>query len=172
MKRFLFALMVLAPFALFANDAHSNVETDILERTVNFLIFIAILYYLLADKLKAFFANRTNSIQTELDKVQDMLKASQQRVAEAKQEVENAKKIANELVTTANNDVEAIKRKIEETVDQEIAYLSKSLDEKITLETKKVKREVVQNVLDQLLSNENIAMSENDLANIVLKKVA
>ena len=170
MKKILFMLSAILPLALFANE--TNVETDILERTVNFFIFIAILYYLLADKLKAFFTDRTKSIQAELDKVQDMLKESDKRVADAKQEIEDAKKLAEELIHSANSDIEAIKTKIEVAVEQEIAFLSKSFDEKTELETRKVKKEVVQNVLEQLLSNENIALSQEELAYIVLKKVA
>jgi F-type H+-transporting ATPase subunit b len=172
MKKILFILSVIAPFALYGSDSHANVETDILERTVNFLIFISILYYLLADKFKAYFSNRTQSIQGELDKVQEMLKASETRVSEAKLEVENAKKIANELVVSASNDVESIKKKIEVAVEQEIAFLSKSFDEKTDLEIRKVKKEVVENILDQLLSNDNIALSQDEVASIILKKVA
>ncbi|MEA3289606.1 MAG: F0F1 ATP synthase subunit B [Campylobacterota bacterium] len=172
MKKILFTLFVATPLALFASDAHASVETDILERTVNFFIFAAIIYYLLADKIKAFFSDRTSSIQAELDKVQDMLKSSEQKVAEAKQGIEDAKKVADELVASANSDIDSIKQKIEAAVDQEIAYLSKSFDEKIELESRKVKKEVVENVLDQLLSDENIALSQDELANIILKKVA
>jgi len=170
MKKILFALSVVVPLSLFANDA--NVETDILERTVNFFIFVAIIYYLLADKVKTFFADRTKSIQADLDKVQDLLKASEKRVADAKLEIENAKKVAEELVESANNDVDAIKKKVEVALEQEITYLSKSFDEKTELETRKVKKEVVQNVLNQLLSNENIELSQNELTNIITKKVA
>jgi F-type H+-transporting ATPase subunit b len=170
MSKKIFALLAVAPMALFASDA--NVETDILERTVNFLIFISILYYLLADKIKTFFSDRTKSIQSELDKVQEMLKASETKVAEAKQEIENAKKIAGDLVDSANNDVEAIKSKIEATVEQEIAYLSKSFDEKTTLEVRRVKKEVVESILNQLLSDDNVEISQEDITNVILKKVA
>jgi F-type H+-transporting ATPase subunit b len=170
MNKKIFTLLAIAPLALFASDA--NVETDILERTVNFLIFISIIYYLLADKIKAFFSDRTQSIQAELDKVQEMLKASEDKVSEAKQEIENAKKIAAELVDSAKSDIESIKSKIEANVEQEIAYLSKSFDEKTALEARRVKKEVVESVLDQLLSDENIAVSQQDITNIILKKVA
>eukprot|EP01156_Anaeramoeba_ignava_P014523 Anaeramoba_ignava/a609460_21.p2 GENE.a609460_21~~a609460_21.p2 ORF type:complete len:171 (+),score=35.54 a609460_21:466-978(+) len=170
MSKKIFALLAVAPMALFASDA--NVETDILERTVNFLIFISILYYLLADKIKTFFGDRTKSIQSELDKVQEMLKASETKVAEAKQEIENAKKIANDLVDSANNDVESIKNKIEATVEQEIAYLSKSFDDKTALEVRRIKKEVVESVLNQLLSDENVEISQEDITNVILKKVA
>lgn len=170
MNKKIFSLLALAPLALFASDA--NVETDILERTVNFLIFISIIYYLLADKIKIFLTGRTASIQSELDKVQEMLKASETKVAEAKLEIENAKKIASELVESAKNDVDSIKNKIEKSVEQEIAYLSKSFDEKTALEARKVKKEVVESILNRLLSDDNIAMSQEDISNIILKKVA
>lgn len=170
MKKILFMLSAITPLALFAQSG--DVETDILERTVNFFIFAAIIYYLLADKLKTFFTDRTKSIQGELDKVQDMLKESDKKLSDAKQEVENAKQVAEELILAANNDIEAIKTKIEVAVEQEIAVLNKSLDDKSELETRKVKQKVVQSVLEQLLSDENIALSQEDLANIVLKKVA
>jgi len=170
MKKILFMMLVASPLALFAND--SSVQTDILERTVNFFIFIAIIYYLLADKIKVFFSERTKSIQSELDKVQEMMKESEKKVLDAKQEIENAKKIADELVTSANDDVEAIKRKIENAMENDIAILSKSFDDKTELEVKKVKQEVVQDVLDQLLSDENIDLTQEELTNIVLKKVA
>ena len=172
MKKLLFALSVIVPFALFGNESHADVQTDILERTVNFLIFASILYYLLADKLKAFFSDRTNSIQSELDKVQDVLKESERKVSEAKLEIESAKKIANELVESAKNDVASIKSKIEAAVEQEIAFLSKSFEDKTELELRKVKKEVVESILDQLLSNDNIALSQDEVANIILKKVA
>jgi len=169
-KNLLTLLFISSPLALFASGGETNY--DIVERTVNFLIFAAIIYYLLADKLKAFFKDRTASIQSELDKVQEMVKASEKKVSDAKLEVDNAKKVAEELVASANNDVESIKAKIETAVEQEIAYLDRSFDEKTELETKKIKREVVQSVLEELLSSDNIDLSQDELASIVLKKVA
>jgi F-type H+-transporting ATPase subunit b len=68
--------------------------------------------------------------------------------------------------------VSSIKQQIESLLEQEITYLTKSLDDKIEVETKKVKKEVVEDLLNELLSNENINLSQDDLANIVLKKVA
>ena len=170
MKKILFTLSVIIPVSLFASDA--GVETDILERTVNFFIFVAIMYYLLSDKLRTFFGERTESIQSELDKVQEILKESDKKLVDAKQEVENAKKVADELISTATSEVEAIKTKIDVATEQEIASLSKSFDNKTELEVRKVKKEVVENVLNQLLSDDNIALSQKDLANIITKKVA
>ena len=93
MKRMLLLGLAIVPVALFANEG--AVETDIVQRTVNFIIFAGILWYLLADKIKAFFAERSLSIQSELDKVQDTLKASQEKVKDAQKKLEEAKKQGN-----------------------------------------------------------------------------
>ncbi len=170
MKKLLFILSCVAPLSLLASSG--DVETDILQRTVNFFIFVAILYYLLADKARAFFSGRSASIQGELDKVQQVLKESETKVTDAKTGLEDAKKLASEIVESANADITSIKQTIEDTITQEIAGLSKSLDDKVEVETRKVKKEVVSEILEELLNTDNIALSQEELANIILKKVA
>ena len=90
MKRMLLLGLALVPVPLFANEG--AVETDIVQRTVNFIIFAGILWYILADKIKAFFAERSLSIQAELDKEQDTLKASQEKIKNAQKKISGSKK--------------------------------------------------------------------------------
>ena len=163
-------LAALAPMALFASS--EGAETDIVQRTVNFIIFAGILWYLLADKIKAYFAGRTASIQAELDKVQDSLKASQDKVEEANKKLEEAKALATEIVDGAKADVDSVKKRVSDAVDAEIANLEKTFDERIKVETSKTKRQIVSEVLDELLSSDNVSLTQDELANIVLKKVA
>ena len=170
MKRILLLGLALAPLALFANEG--AVETDIVQRTVNFIIFAGILWYLLADKIKAFFAERSLSIQSELDKVQDTLKASQDKVKDAQKKLEEAKKIATEIVEGAKADIDSVKQKVATAVDSDIINLNKNLEEMMKVETSKAKKEVVTEVLEELLSSDNIKLTQDELANIVLKKVA
>lgn len=172
MKRILLlGLVALAPVALFASEG-AETNYDIVQRTVNFIIFAAILWYLLADKIKAFLANRTLSIQSELDKVQDTLKASQDKVADAHKKLEEAKKLATEIVESAKADVDSVKQKVAVAVDTDIANLNKNLDEMMKVELSKAKKQVVTEVLEELLSSDNIKLTQNELVNIVLKKVA
>lgn len=171
MKRMLLLGLALAPVALFASS-EGAVETDIVQRTVNFIIFAGILWYILADKIKAFFAERSLSIQAELDKVQDTLKASQDKVKDAQKKLEEAKKIATEIIEGAKADIDSVKQKVATAVDTDIANLNKNLEEMMKVETSKAKKEVVTEVLEELLSSENIKLTQNELANIVLKKVA
>ena len=170
MKRILLLGLALAPVALFASEG--AVETDIVQRTVNFIIFAGILWYLLADKIKAFFANRTLSIQAELDKVQETLKASQDKVSDAQKKLEEAKKLATEIIEGANADIDSVKQKVATAVDADIANLNKNLDEMMKVEISKAKKQVVTEVLDELLSSGNIQLTQSELVNIVLKKVA
>lgn len=171
MKRILLLGLALAPLALFASS-EGAVETDIVQRTVNFIIFAGILWYLLADKIKAFFADRTLSIQAELDKVQDTLKASEDKVNAAKKQLEDASKMAAEIVENAKNDIDSVKEKVSVAVNSDIANLEKNLEEMIKVETSKAKKEVVKEILEELLKSDNIKLSQDELVNIVLKKVA
>lgn len=171
MKRVLLLAMAMVPVALFASEG-AETNYDIVQRTVNFIIFAAILWYLLANRIKAFFANRTLGIQAELDKVQESLKASKDRVTEAQQKLDDAKKIAAEIIEGAKSDVDTIKQKVATAIDLDIANLNKNLDEMIKIEISKAKKEVVAEILDELLKSENIKLSQDELVNIVLKKVA
>lgn len=158
MKRVLLLLaMAMVPVALFASEG-AETNYDIVQRTVNFIIFAAILWYLLADKIKAFFANRTLGIQSELDKVQDSLKASKDRVAETFCLIFSISDFALSIISAS--------------VDADIANLSKNLDEMIKVEISKAKKQVVAEILDELLNSENIKLSQDELVNIVLKRVA
>jgi len=168
-KKWLFVIAIFLPVILFAGE---DVQTDIVPRTVNFLIFIAIIYYLLADKLKAYFDERSQSIQTQLDEVQRKLEESKRKMELAKAEVENAKSIASELVKDSMADVSSIKNKIAKSYENEMTTLLKSYNDKIELETRRAKKEVVAEILDELLNDSNITITKDNLQNIILRKVA
>ena len=170
-KTLLLSILAFAPLALFASS-EGAVETDIIQRTVNFVIFAAILWYLLADKIKAYFAGRTLEIQSELDKVQDTLNASQAKFDEVKKQLDDAKILAAEIVEDAKEDINSVKTKVIAAVDAEIVNLAKNFDSKIEVETRKAKKEIVSEILEELLNSDSLAMSEEELANLVIKKVA
>lgn len=171
MKRILLLAIAMVPVALVASEG-AETNYDIVQRTVNFIIFAAILWYLIADKVKAYFANRTLGIQAELDKVQDSLKASKDRVTDAQKKLDDAKKIAAEIIEAAKSDVDNIKQKVSLAIDSDIANLNKNLEEMIKVEISKAKKQVVLEILEELLKSDNIKLSQDELVSIVLKKVA
>jgi hypothetical protein len=71
-----------------------------------------------------------------------------------------------------SDEVENIKAKVLQDVEAEIAHLEKSFDDKTQIQMKKAKAEVVEEILNELLKDENLELSQTKLADIVMKKVA
>ena len=173
LKKYMVFLFLVSPIALLASSGHSeNVETDIGVRVINFAIFAGILYYLLADTIREFFSSRIASIQGDLDRVQKILKESQSKRDVALSKIEEAKKIAEDIVTMANSDIETLQNKIENDALHTISGLEKQFDDRCAMEIKKAKEIVVKEILEELLDNDNINLSKKELSNIITKKVA
>jgi len=169
MKSLKLLLLITVPALLFGSEHGS--EVDIVPRTVNFIIFVAILYYLLNDKLRDFFNNRKKEIQNELKMVEEKLAESNKKTEDAKAELEKAKELASSLVENTKNELDNIRQKVINKYEEEIKVVEKAFEERIELETKKMKKEVVEEVLDEILKD-GLSLDQKDLTNIVLKKVA
>lgn len=171
MKTFLF-FCVLAPLGLFASSAAGEVETDIVERIINFVMFVGILYYLLANRIKEFFVQRKDDIASELEKVQQRLKETKKLKEEAESKLQNAKKMAEEIVASAKKEAVLIREKAEETKKQDLDNIARSYRENMELEKKKAQREVVREIMGELFEEGGMQMDNEGYAQIVLKKVA
>jgi F-type H+-transporting ATPase subunit b len=167
----LLLILLVAPIAIFASDSHS-VNTDIVERTVNFIIFVSISYYVLADKAKDFFSSRANDIKSKLEQVKELKAKSEAKKNKAQEKFDNATQLAVQLVEDAKSDINSIKTTIEDNINHDIKQLSKSLDEKCDIETKKMKKEIVEEILEELMNDENISITQDNLSTIILNKVA
>ena len=74
MSRILVIMLMISTYAL-ASDAESA-GTDIVQRTVNFVLFAGLVWYLVAEPAKNYFGSRSEAIADELKKVQDRLNES------------------------------------------------------------------------------------------------
>ena len=91
MKKFLcITLCVVFPSLLLASA--SIEETDFVQRVINFVIFVAILWYFAFDSIKGIFVNRKNAIaarlqeaQNNFHKVKQEKEAAQKRLEESKE---------------------------------------------------------------------------------------
>jgi F-type H+-transporting ATPase subunit b len=164
MKKIL-ALISLSA-ALFANEAASH-GTDIVPRTINFLIFAAILWYLIGDKVKKFFQERRESIARKFQEIEEKLKESKARKEALKAQVSEAKHMAQEIIETAKKEAELIEKKIKEQLEEEIALLQKHFEEFKTNEIKKTKQEAIKEYLNEIF--DEIHISSEDAAKLVLK---
>ncbi len=152
--------------ALFASEAAAG-HTDIIPRTINFLIFAAILWYLVGDKAKKFFAERKERIAKRFQEIEEKLKESKARKEALKAQVSEAKQMANEIIETAKKEAELIEKKIKAQVEEEIAILQKHFEEFKENEIKKTKQEAVKEYLDDIFKDVHI--TSEDAAKLVLK---
>jgi F-type H+-transporting ATPase subunit b len=168
----LFTVISLISVSLFASGGEHGGNTDIIERTFNFVIFAGIIYYLIADPLKNFLRNRTDSIKKEYDKVQERLKETETAKKEAEDNLAKAKETAKVIVADAQKEAETLKRKLENSLEQDIATIEKQHQNKIEFEQNLIKREIVNEVIDELLAKDNIGLDQKSLTQAVISKVS
>jgi len=173
MKKIIVTLGLMA-VSLFANEhasaAHVSLsDTDFIPRVINFVIFVGILWYLLADKVKTFYSDRSKAIADSFAEVETKLKESKVQKEALKEEVKLANKKAEEIVNTAKKEAELLKSKVLENAKADIEMLNKQFNEQKAYEEAKMKKDVVENYLNNLVKD--IHLSSEEVANIVTKKV-
>jgi F-type H+-transporting ATPase subunit b len=156
----------------FASGGAGTGETDIIQRAVNFAIFAGILYYLLAEPMKAYFSGRSKQIADELEKVQERLRDSKRAREAAEQKIEDAKKFAEDLMTTAKKENKILNERIMQQCEADLENITKQNAGLMGLEQRKMVREVVDAVMDDVLAEESAGFDKEMMAQIILKKVA
>jgi len=170
--KYLLLTLTLLPVFAFASEAAAEHGTDIVPRTVNFLIFAAIIYYLIADKIKAFFADRTTGIANQLTAIQEKLNSVRESKEKALKEMEEAKVKAEDLIETAKKEAVLLSEKIEKDAETEIEHLKHALKERMEIEEKKMTKEVVAEVVEEIFQGDKVKLSNEDFIQIIKKKVA
>ncbi len=164
--------LLAVPVVVSASGAEAEGGTDFWPRLVNFAIFAAILWYLIADKIKAFFVGRSEGIAAQLSTIQEKLKASKEEKEQAIKKAEEAKESAVSLVETAKKEAKILSEKIAKDLELEIAALKKAHAERQEAEEKKMAREVVNEVLEEMFQGKGVGLKNEDLLSIIKKKVA
>lgn len=157
---------------LFGSDAGAEGSTDIVQRTVNFLIFAGILVYVLAEPVKNYFTGRSAGIADELDKVQERLRESKRLKEAAEQKVEDAERFANELSETAKKENKLLSDKVLTQCEQELEMIQKQNEALMELEKRKMVREVVSDVMNDVMNGSGEALGKDAMTEILKKKVA
>jgi F-type H+-transporting ATPase subunit b len=182
-NKFIAIGLLIVPVILFANGDHEGSaqatkyfamtgrETDFVPRIFNFLIFAGILYYLLADKLKAFLAGRQEGIANQLKDIEDRLQIAKKQQKDAQALVKDSDKKAKEIIADAKKEALFLSDKIMQNNVQELSFMDKQLEEKMELESRKSARETINEVLNENITNDDIAISEDKIVSMVSNKV-
>ena len=170
MSKILLTIMIMSVYA-FASDG-SEGGTDIVQRSINFIIFAGILYYLLASPIKSFFQGRSAGIRQELDRVQEKMKESKTAKEVALQKIEDAEKFAADLLESTKKENKILNESIMQQCDADLENVEKHNASLMDLEQRKMVRNLVDTVMNDLLVEENASFDKDAMAQIIMKKVA
>jgi len=169
-SRILVLMLTISTYALASEAGHG--ETDIVQRTVNFLLFAGLVWYLVGEPVKNFFASRSQGIADELKKVQERMNESIALKKNAEAEIEKAEKFAEELVVSSKKENKIINDSIMSQCELDLETLSKQANSSKDFAQRKMVRSVVENVLKETLSQSSGDFDKEAMANVILKKVA
>jgi F-type H+-transporting ATPase subunit b len=122
--------------------------TDLLYRTINFVIFAGILYWLAAKPIKNFFAGRKEEISTELQDLETEKIKVQKALKQAKAQLAAVAAERDQLMQQYIAEGEAEKAKIIEKAEQSAQRLKDMAIMTIEAETKKAAAELKQEIVE------------------------
>ena len=163
-------MLMISTYALASEAGHG--ETDIVQRTVNFLLFAGLVWYLVGEPAKNYFASRSQSIADELKKVQDKLNESIELKKKAKAKISDAEKFAEDLVVASKKENKIINDNIMAQCELDLETLTKQGASTRDYAQRKMVRDVVEDVLGETLSQSSADFNKEAMTNIILKKVA
>ena len=171
MNRILVLILAMSTIAL-ASEVVKDGSTDIVQRTVNFLLFAGLVWYLIAEPVKSYFQARSQGIADELEKVQDKLNESVELKESAVAKVAEAEKFAKELMEVTESEVKILNEKIMNQCDADIEVLTKQNQTLMEFEQRKMVKNVVEDILNDVLAQSSKSFDKKAMANVILKKVA
>lgn len=170
MSRIIVLMLMISTIALASDAGQGN--TDIVQRTVNFLLFAGLIWYLVAEPVKNFFASRSQAIADEMKKVQDRLRETAELKKEALARVSEAEKFAEELVLSSKKENKILNDAIIAQCETDLETLVKQQAVLMDFEQRKMVRKVVEETLEEVLSQSADSFDKEAMANVILKKVA
>ncbi|MCB4750510.1 MAG: F0F1 ATP synthase subunit B [Sulfurovum sp.] len=182
MKRLLWISLLFLPLLLLASNgnggevnhylAQTGRENDFWPRVINFTIFAVLLWYLVASPIKDFFIGRSERIASQLKETEEKLQVAKEEKKEAQARLKESIKKADQIIKDAKKETLILAKKIAEANKQELEAIQKQFEEKIVFEERKATREVIDEVLSENITIDDIVLDEAKVIHIISGKVA
>jgi len=169
-SRILVLILMISTYAFASEAGHG--ETDIVQRTVNFLLFAGLIWYLVGEPVKSYFSSRSQAIADELKKVQEKLNESVALKKEALAKISDAEKFAEELAAVSKKENKIINDNIMAQCEADLETLTKQASSTREYAQRKMVRGVVEDVITETLAQSSGDFDKEAMANVILKKVA
>jgi F-type H+-transporting ATPase subunit b len=161
---------MISTYALASDAEHAG--TDIVQRTVNFLLFAGLVWYLVGEPVKSFFAARSQAVADDLKKVQEKLNESIALKKDAEAKIADAEKFAEELTVIAKKENKIINDNMMTQCEVELEALAKQHSALIDFEERTMVRNVVEDIMKETLTQSSQSFDKKAMADVILKKVA
>lgn len=170
MSRILVILLMISTYALASEAEHG--ATDIVQRTVNFVLFAGLIWYLVAEPVKNYFSSRSQAIADDLKRVQDKLNESINLKKEALARISEAEKFAEDLHNASKKENKIINDKIMNQCDLDLESVAKQHLSLMDFEQRNMVRSVIEDIVKETLEKASENFDKEAMANVLLKKVA
>lgn len=151
--------------------ASEHPETDIIQRSVNFVIFMVILYKIAYKPLSALLRGRTKDIQSELEALDSEIEEIKEDREKAILSIENAKIKAKDVKKSISAEAKNITARIENETKIELISLEKSYSDKEEIEEKRFTTSIVKEITDEIFADESIIPTNDEISDVIIKKV-
>ena len=145
-------LFFIFPVILFSADVDIS-KSDIIERSINFLIFVIIMWYLVANKLFSMLKDRQMHMATRLNNIQNELLDSNLKKDEALKLLDQTKSKVQNILDTANREALVISSNMEKQCIADIETLNNIHRDLLKFEKSRIDKEVIADVIDQLFKD-------------------
>lgn len=169
-------LMLMCGVAYAAGHGEGHVidisKTDIFQRSVNFIIFVGLMWYLLADKLKAMLHARSREIADKLSNAQAKVQESRHKKEKAQQRLKDTSKQVAELTRIAKQEAALSAQRIDEKAKEQVAALIKANEEAMEFQEKLFQKQIIEEILNEAFKSPKLEIDSKDYIGILEKKVA
>lgn len=170
MKKIILISLAILPSALLASA--SLQESDFIQRVINFVIFIAILWYFAFDTIKGIFTQRQAEISRRLQEAQDLFHKAKKEQEMTNKRLEESKEKAKEIVNMAKQEAYIIEQKYNEQIKKDLENLKYSLESNMNFERTKAIQNAVTKALNQLMQSKSAQLHKQDYINIITKRIS
>ncbi len=169
LKYVISAVFILVPLVSFAAES-SGVEPRMGWRVINFVVFVAILYYFFRKPFSKFFSTRKETIKKELEEAERLQAEAEKLLEETKKKLDKLELEVRNILDTfdsmAKNEREQILREIEIAIKR----ILKSVEEEKAFMISKAKMMLLNKMSKEAIDNlrkrfENLSIEEHKKIN-------
>lgn len=170
MKKVVLISLAILPSALLASA--SLQESDFIQRVINFVIFVAILWYFAFDTIKGIFTQRQAEISHRLQEAQDLFHKAKKEQEMTYKKLEESKEKAKEIINMAKQEAYIIEQKYNEQIKKDLENLKYSLESSMSFERMKTIQNATIKAIDELVQSKSVQLDKQDYINIITKRIS